>query len=501
MVGAMPSGEQRQANLRILFERARQFEQTSYKGLFNFVNFIDRLKTGKGDMGSAKILGENDNVVRIMSIHKSKGLEFPVVILSGCGKIFNMQDMNKGILLHQDLGFGPDVVNYMTRVSWPSAAKQAIREKIKAETLSEEMRILYVALTRAREKLIITGIVKDAEKVVTKWFAQAGCPGSRLPDYEVLKGNNYLDWIGPALMRHKDCGVLRQYASMGNEYKNELIDDSSKWIIKLWNKNDAKNSRIVEKHNEDRFLQWLAELDNSETSEYADEIARRLSWEYSFSNLTNIPAKLSVTELKRRYNVTSSENADSAQVYLPPLVKKPAFLEEKQRLSAAERGTILHFVMQHLDFKNPAILSQIQTMVTKDLLTMQQAQSVDIERISRFLSSSIGKRMLASSALYREVPFNIEIPCNEVYQDIIDDSTSESILLQGVIDCYFEEQDSIILLDYKTDYVPQGGEEAIRERYKLQVNYYARALEMLTGKCVKEKYIYLFWSGELLEII
>lgn len=500
MVGAMPSGEQRQANLRILFERARQFEQTSYKGLFNFVNFIDRLKTGKGDMGSAKILGENDNVVRIMSIHKSKGLEFPVVILSGCGKKFNLQDMNKGVLLHQELGFGPDVVDYMTRVSWPSAAKQAIREKIKTETLSEEMRILYVALTRSREKLIITGIVNDAEKVVTKWFSQACCNGSKLPDYEILKGNNYLDWIGPALIRHKGCGELRNYAASGNEYKGQLIDDSSKWIIKKWDKNDIKNSRAAEKHDESGFLQWLEALDGSNASEYADEVSRRMSWEYSFSRLTNIPAKLSVTEIKRRYNTTGSEDADSKQIYLPSLVKKPAFLEEKKGLSAAEKGTVLHFVMQHLDFNNLDIASQIQAMVTKDLLTMQQAQSVDIERISRFFNSQIGKRLLSSSAFYREVPFNIEIPCTEVYPDMKVEYSNESILLQGVIDCYFEEQDRIILLDYKTDFVPQGGEDAIRDRYRLQLSYYARALEMLTGKRVAEKYIYMFWNCELLEI-
>jgi len=154
IVGAMPAGEQRQANLRILYERARQFEETSYKGLFNFINFIDKLKSSRGDMGSAKILSENDNVVRIMSIHKSKGLEFPVVIVAGCGKKFNLQDMNKSILLHHELGFGPDVVDHKLRLSWPSVAKQAIREKIKAETLSEEMRILYVALTRARKSLL-----------------------------------------------------------------------------------------------------------------------------------------------------------------------------------------------------------------------------------------------------------------------------------------------------------------------------------------------------------
>jgi ATP-dependent helicase/nuclease subunit A len=161
------------ANLRVLYDRARQFEETGYKGLFNFINFVDKLKSSRGDMGSAKILGENDNVVRIMSIHKSKGLEFPVVILAGCGKRFNLMDMNSSILLHQEPGFGPDVVDCSKRISWPSAAKLGIREKIKTENLSEEMRILYVAMTGAREKLIITGSVRNIEKSAARWSRTA----------------------------------------------------------------------------------------------------------------------------------------------------------------------------------------------------------------------------------------------------------------------------------------------------------------------------------------
>ena len=168
-VAAMSGGVQRQANLRVLFQRAKQYEQISYKGLFNFVNFINRLKVSSGDMGSAKILGENENVVRIMSIHKSKGLEFPVVILSGTGKNFNLMDMNKSVLFHHSLGFGPDYVDYERRIAYPTIIKQAIRKKIKIESLSEEMRILYVALTRAKEKLIITGAVQDLKKSVKKW--------------------------------------------------------------------------------------------------------------------------------------------------------------------------------------------------------------------------------------------------------------------------------------------------------------------------------------------
>ncbi len=197
IVGAMQDGERKQANLKILFERALQFENTSYSGLFNFISFIDKLKTNKGDMGSAKVLGENDNVVRLMSIHKSKGLEFPVVFLCGCGKKFNMQDMYKSVLLHQELGFGPDFVDYRKRIKYPSIPKQAIAQKIRVETLSEEMRILYVAMTRAREKLIITGAVNNIEKSALKWLNTAQSNGDKFPANNMLKAR--IIWIGYAL--------------------------------------------------------------------------------------------------------------------------------------------------------------------------------------------------------------------------------------------------------------------------------------------------------------
>lgn len=499
--GAMPAGEQRQANLRILFERARQFEATSYKGLFNFISFVDRLKSGKGDMGSAKILGENDNVVRIMSIHKSKGLEFPVVILAGCGKRFNLQDMNKSILLHQELGFGPDVVEHRRRLSYPSVPKQAIREKIKAETLSEEMRILYVALTRAREKLIITGSTGDVRKAAAKW---AQCSSSReykLPAYEMRESSSFLDWIGPALMRHRSCGALRDIADAEGILRELLLDDPSSWCVRLWNKSDMLSKEIEAERDEHEFIRWLDSLAEAGTvDEPPEEISARLSWEYPYAEISAVPAKVSVTELKRRFDTALSEETGAFPEYLPALIRKPLFLEERKGLSAAEAGTVLHFVMQHLEYAGDDLEAQLEEMVARALLTEQQAQSVDTGKIRRFLESPLGKRLLAAGSINREVPFNIEIPCRELYGGMEDENCrNETLLLQGVIDCFFEEPDGLVLLDYKTDYVAPGRIEAVRERYGLQIGYYARALEMLTGKSVKEKYIYLFRSGEALE--
>lgn len=513
MVGAMPGGEQRQANLRILFERARQFEETSYKGLFNFISFIDRLKSSRGDMGSAKILSENENVVRIMSIHKSKGLEFPVVFISGCGKKFNLQDMNKSILLHQDLGFGPDVVDSKLRFSHASAAKLAIKEKIRKETLSEEMRILYVALTRAREKLIITGAVNDIKKAAARWFSTADIKDNKLPDFEMLKGNSYLDWIGPAVVRHRNCKALREIASVDNEF-NGMLEDSSEWEISLIARNDILNRNPFKDEDKDTFKDWLESIEGCELNqEINEEIDRRLGWEYPYSKVSVIPSKVSVTELKRRFDLNYSEGNNVLDGYLPMLVKKPMFLEEKKGLSAAEKGTVLHFIMQHLDLGNlvdpatidllslkDAVAAQIGTMIERDLLTRQQADSVDINKITMFFVSDLGRRMLKSGAVNREIPFNMEIPCSEVYSGQMDEACQgETVLLQGVIDCYFEESDGIVLVDYKTDYVPAGGEDIIKKRYEFQINCYSRAIKLLTGKNVKGRYIYLFWNGRVLE--
>lgn len=511
IVGAMPAGERRQANLRILFEKARQFEETSYRGLFNFINFIERQRSSRGDMGSAKVLGEKDNVVRIMSIHKSKGLEFPVVILAGCGKKFNLQDMNKRILFHHELGFGPEVVDCRRRLSYPSVHKQAIKEKIKAETLSEEMRILYVAMTRAREKLIITGTVPSISGAFEKWLKTASADSYRIPAYYIMKGTCYLDWICPALLRHSGLkkreplnnfdGHIDFIKQICSRHTGIMIDDPSMWDVRIWRRNDALNAKPTKKQDEESFLRWLDELAARDVDcEFSEEIARRLDWEYPYGHAVKVPAKVTVTELKRRFDKEFSEEMGILSEYPETLVKKPLFLEAKKGFSPAEAGSIMHFVMQHLDYKRNDIEAQVEDMVKRDLLTEQQAKVVDVVKIRSFLESFLGRRLVSAKSVYREVPFNIEIPCRELYKEMQDSlCRDETLLLQGVIDCYFEEEDGIVLLDYKTDYVKPGGIDEIRKRYKVQIDYYARALMKLTGKNVKEKYIYLFFTGDVVE--
>ena len=218
--GAMPGGFQRQANLRILLERARQFQQTSIKGLFQFIRFIDKLQSSSGDMGVAKTLGENENVVRIMSIHKSKGLEFPVVIVAGLGRQFNFSDTNASVLFHKDLGLGPKYVNPDTRQSCETIAKTAMKQVIRLENLSEEMRILYVALTRPKDRLILLGSLADLQRNAERWAKPVN-------SYYLSKGKNYLDWIGSVLMRHPDGGALRDL--LEQPFDQRLLHSESRW--------------------------------------------------------------------------------------------------------------------------------------------------------------------------------------------------------------------------------------------------------------------------------
>lgn len=498
--GAMPGGVQRQANLRILFERARQYEETSFKGLFNFINFINKIKKSSGDMGSAKTLGENENVVRIMSIHKSKGLEFPVVIVSGLGKKFNLRDLESKILFHHELGFGPDFVDSRMRFSYPTIVKQALKKKMKLESYSEEMRILYVAFTRAKEKLIITGTVGNMEKAFARWSEGVNTCGNKVPEYQILKGNNFLDWICPVLLKHRDSSKFRESAGIKEVLPSGIIEDGSKWEITFVDRKDI----LMDDTELGEAAVGSADARHEETGKYVEEIRRRLDYEYPYRMSSKLPAKLSVTELKRMYGSVLDDEY-TQHIFVPSLVKKPSFLEGKVQLTAAEKGTMTHLVMQHVDLdKSPTIeyvKSLVEYMVSGDFITREQASCVNTGRIVRFFESPLGERMLKAKSVKREVPFYIEIKGTEVYKDLPEDLYGgEGIILQGIIDCWFEEEDGIVLIDYKTDYVPEGKSHIIKEKYGVQIEYYTKALEKMTGKPVKEKYIYLFYNGEILKI-
>ena len=494
-VGAMPNGKLRQANLKILFQRAKQYESTSFKGLFNFINFINKLRKSSGDMGSAKVLGENEDVVRIMSIHKSKGLEFPIVFTSGTGKQFNLMDLTNSILYHEELGFGPNYVNLETRNSYSTLPKEAIKKKIRLETLSEEMRILYVAFTRAKEKLIITGASSNLEKDIKKWVSAASLDENIVLPSEVLKGKSYLDWIAMAMCKHRDGEKLREIV---DNYQGTNKDELSTWGIKFWTKDLLTVDKILEAvdKNEEEDL-----FKNSKDIVVGKEIKRRLDYKYKFIEGAMLPSNISVSDLKKKDFTYGDDIPGIVEVFKEKEIIKPRFLKEEKGLSAAERGTIMHYVMQRINYDRVnsinEIKNQIEEMVLDNSLTEKEANSIWHKQILNFFRSDLGKRLLKAykegRMVSRELPFFTELSSTE-YDKSLDEKIykNEKIRLQGIIDCFFEEEDGIVLLDYKTDSVEEGQEEKIIERYKSQLKYYKDALEKITGKVVKETYLYLF---------
>ena len=506
-IGAMPAGIQRQANLRVLFQRARQFEETSYKGLFNFINFINKLKISSGDMGSAKTLGENENVVRIMSIHKSKGLEFPVVFLSGTGKNFNLMDINKSILFHHDLGYGPDFVDPIRRISYPTVLKQALKKKIKIESLSEEMRVLYVAFTRAKEKLILTGAMKNIERNLTRMSSSLEENSEKLGEYEILKGKSYLDWIVPAVIRHKDGKALRELIKIEDNSVN-LLNHPSSWAVRFWNRDHIRKKEDQEEETVVSTEEKLKQLQEKVTDEEnLAEIEKRLGFKYKYEMSTKMPTVLTVTELKRKFNVELTEGT-SNNMYAPKLINKPKFLEEAKGLTPAEKGTAMHSVVQRLDLTKVTTLSeieaQIQILVEKLLISKEEGKAVRGEKLVKLFKTPLGQRMVKAyelNKLKREVPFHMEIRSTDIDKSLSEEVYGEEkIMLQGIIDCYFEENGEIILVDYKTDSVKNGEVAPLIERYKSQLEYYAKALEATLEKEVKESYLYLFSNDEAVEV-
>ena len=491
-VGAMVNGIQRQANLRILFQRAKQYEQTSFKGLFNFINFINKLRKSSGDLGTAKILGENEDVVRIMSIHKSKGLEFPVVFLSGCGKQFNLRDINDSLLFHEELGIGSDCIDIKKRIRYTTLQKYAIKKKFELETLSEEMRILYVALTRAKEKLIITGSSSNLQKDIDACY-KAGVKGfNKVIPSELLKQKSYLKWIMTALIKHKDGDILRQ----GKNEFVEISDDLSSWKINFHKKSDFGVENVEDSIEKKNISILSLNYSNFEVDE---EIRKRLEFRYKYRDVCSVPSNISVSDIKKAEEIfePQAENLFSEEKNR----KKPKFIMEEKGLSKAEKGTAMHFVMQKLDLNKVNLLNeikeQIKNMFEKGLITKDEEESINIFKIQKFFKSNLGQRLLKAykenKQVFRELPFITEIPVKRIEKDLIDKIfNNEKLRLQGIIDCFFEEDDGIVLLDYKTDYVENGKEKEILDKYKVQIDLYTETLERVIGKKVKERYLYLF---------
>lgn len=497
-VGGMPGGAIRQANLRALYDRARQYEQTNYRGLFRFLRFIERLAEKGADLAVARALGENEDVVRIMSIHKSKGLEFPVVIVADLGKGINLQDSKAAVVCHKNLGVGPYCADSVLRYRYPTLARLAIQHKLNMEAKAEEMRILYVALTRAREKLILTGTLSKLDKKCADWCGEVGRKAAPLPDSLLTAARTYLDWIGPALARHSDGQPLREYGCCRLEPMLSCDDQEAQWLIRM-HKREALAENPQRQRDHDPVMEQVAALapvNQGTGSEWVDSV---LGWQYPFQKVVGKPAKLTVTEIKRRLEAQQASGGER-WYQERALSSRPAFLQKTGRLTAAEIGTAAHAVMQHLDYHNALDLSslkkQIDSMAARELITREQAAAVDTKAILAFLYSPLGQRLQSAVWVERELAFSVSLPVSRFYPETA--GAEETIFVQGVADCLFMTTEGLVLVDYKTD---RGiGEAQLIEKYSVQLTVYAEAIEMILHQRVREKYLYAFENKQIVRI-
>ncbi|GGH86157.1 ATP-dependent helicase/nuclease subunit A [Pullulanibacillus pueri] len=507
-VAGLSGGEQRQANLRALYDRARQYEQTSFRGLFRFLRFIERLQDRGGDLGEARALSEQEDVVRVMTIHKSKGLEFPVVFVAGLNKRFNFRDLNSKTLLHKSLGFGTKNIDPVRRFTLPTLPHAALRRKMAGETVAEELRILYVALTRAREKLYLVGTLKESEKVIQKWRAQTEERAWLLPSFPRSQAKTYLDWIGPAVSRHRHAITLHEAAQFTPFYEG-VKEHPSEWFIALHAGETVvpafEQQEMDNREREEKLRHGLPVDVNGEKDRL---VAEQLSWRYPHQEATERMAKQTVTEIKRQQE-RFNEGFDEILVkqFRRPIGERPRFLTEES-MTAAERGTSVHKFMQHVrllpSMSEPYLQEECSRMVTQEMLTPEEGAALDLEAIHHFYETTMGQEILTAPRVVRELSFSLALNTSEVYKDW--QGNEEKLLVQGVIDCLYENEKGLTLLDYKTDqlqgrfHTPEDAQAALISRYRKQLELYRIAIERIWKQKVHCVGLYAFDGGFFLEI-
>lgn len=485
-VGGMPGGKVRQANLQALYDRARQYEESGFRGLLRYLKLIEKMREDQLDLAPAKVLGEGEDVVRVMSIHKSKGLEFPVVVLADMGKGFNLKDLRETILFHNRQGIGVKYYDAKWRMFYPTFIWNGIRAQLAWESKAEEQRILYVAMTRARDKLILTG---HSSKLADNWqrWQRDIDPGS---------ANCYLDWLMPVLVLRPDCRGCADAVAAGEDYQC----DSGLWHIAVHH--NALCFTAAEQQEADPRIGLLQERGLTGTA-VPDWLEENLSWQYGYPLAIQTAAKLSVSEIKRRYGQLQTEELEEANqlaVSIDAAVPKeedsflapPDWLQDKtEEHSGAQRGTVLHKVMQYVslvaDSTDASLRQELAQWETEGIFTAEERAMVYIPAVTAFCQSELGRRMAASSQVRREYPFSVLFSGGEYLPPV---EAGETILIQGVIDCLFKEQDGWVLVDYKSDFLAE--EQLFRDRYTVQLALYKRALEQILGETVKEVFIYSF---------
>ncbi|RSL33733.1 helicase-exonuclease AddAB subunit AddA [Salibacterium salarium] len=498
--GGMPGGKQRQANLLALYDRARMYEKTSFRGLFRFLRFIERIQERGDDLGTARALGEQEDVIRLMTIHKSKGLEFPIVFLAGMNKQFNFQDLNNKMLLHKQLGIGSKYIDPEQRIVKNSIPQLALKIRNHRESIAEEMRVLYVAMTRAKEKLYMIGTLRKAEKTIESWLDWTDQENWLLPEFERLKAKSFLDWVGPAVFRHNAANAWHNKDIVGN---HALFHYPSSWQIHFIERHEIAEPETDDEVSIEATEQALINQDIIETNtgKY-EQIHSQLTWKYPYEKAVIQPSKQTVSQFKRTIEDEYSESSFQTGFH-SKYAERPLFMQQSSS-RPAEKGTALHTFMEHLpiqdDVTKQYCLEFTSRLVEKELLTADQADMIDIDGVVTFFQTELGERMKKAKQVNREIPFSYG-KRNNLEDDMI--------LIQGAIDCVFKEaDDNLVLLDFKTDALKNRfssnidqGIEMMKNRYQSQIDLYREALSSIWNKDIKEAYIYAFDGAYVIDMM
>lgn len=501
-VGGMSGGKQRRANLEALYQRAASYENTSFKGLYRFIRFIDKMQERDKDLAEPTSILAEQNAVRVLTIHASKGLEFPVVFIMDMSKGFNQSDWIGEYVFDRDLGIGLQYKNPETRVKTSTLVDTAIKDVKKQDAYAEEMRVLYVALTRSEQKIFLVGTKKTKEKAFNDWDKGNGVRGTLLSPQLRLSTNNYMDWIGMASVRHQLADTEVNTIQENQQIKHYPVDFSY---------NFYSEAMIIEGLNEDLNEEkddWLEELMDQNLSVSVDEKTKQAvdytinlaNYDYPYQLSTQTTNFQSVSEVKQLFEEPNNEKmatidwTEEPRVnrYTEDLMERPKFLQEETAPTPAEIGQATHFLLQHLTLSNqPALESveaEISKMTSEGILNKKAAEEINIEKIVQYFETPFGQEIVKNSAqLQKEVLFSLMMKARDVFTEM--EAIDDSILIHGIIDGYFERSDGLVLFDYKTDQVAHLGEQAdkeLRRRYKGQVLLYKTALKTITNKPVVE---------------
>ena len=505
-IGSMPGGEQRYANIELLLERAGAFEKTSFYGLFHFIRYLETMQEKEVDFGEANILDENADVVRVMTIHKSKGLEFPICFVCGLSKQFNLMDTRQAILMDVELGIGVDCIDPQMRTKRKTLRKNIVAQRMKEDTRGEDLRVLYVALTRAKEKLILTAYEEDMPKKLSGNMYLTFEEEEKLPYSVMMSANSYFDLILATLMRHP--GIKELLEENGLDYEHHPLPYQEIPIrISLKDANGISTEEIKELGRAAMLEDALEEPQEQRDEELAQELQQRLSFQYPHRDLEGLMVKTTVSELKKA--AYEEEAEPTAELFTQERESYiPAFMKEEEAMQGTQYGTAVHKAMELFSFSEKykdsnnyvnQIREEIDSWIGQGRVTRQDIACVKPQHIAQFLKTDLARNMIEAKSrtdLYKEQPFVLGIPASKLDNKFPE---TETVLIQGVIDAfYYDEDGDMILVDYKTDRV-QAPQELIT-RYKAQLDYYQEALEQITGKKVKKRVIYSFRLGKEIEV-